>query len=65
MIEGDMYGDLAPWFHLLTPPEEYAGGHSSMPRRRLDLPQPLQIVSNATTVARTPVPRTSVLLDRI
>lgn len=20
-----MYGDLAPWFHLLTPPEEYAG----------------------------------------
>jgi SAM-dependent methyltransferase len=24
MTEGDMYGDLAPWFHLLTPPEEYA-----------------------------------------
>jgi SAM-dependent methyltransferase len=24
MIEGDMYGDLAPWFHLLTPPAEYA-----------------------------------------
>jgi SAM-dependent methyltransferase len=22
--EGDLYGDLAPWFHLLTPPEEYA-----------------------------------------
>jgi SAM-dependent methyltransferase len=21
--EGDLYGDLAPWFHLLTPPEEY------------------------------------------
>ena len=21
---GDLYGDLAPWFHLLTPPEEYA-----------------------------------------
>jgi SAM-dependent methyltransferase len=22
--EGDLYGNLAPWFHLLTPPEEYA-----------------------------------------
>lgn len=22
--EGDLYGDLAPWFHLLTPPMEYA-----------------------------------------
>ena len=22
--ESDLYGDLAPWFHLLTPPEEYA-----------------------------------------
>ena len=22
--EGDLYGDLAPWFHLLTPPGEYA-----------------------------------------
>ena len=21
--EGGLYGDLAPWFHLLTPPEEY------------------------------------------
>jgi len=21
--EGDLYGDLAPWFHLLTPPEHY------------------------------------------
>ena len=20
-----MYDELAPWFHLLTPPEEYAG----------------------------------------
>lgn len=23
--DGDLYGALAPWFHLLTPPEEYAG----------------------------------------
>lgn len=22
---GDIYGDLAPWFHLLTPPEDYDG----------------------------------------
>jgi Methyltransferase domain len=22
--EGDLYGDLAPWFHLLTAPEDYA-----------------------------------------
>jgi hypothetical protein len=23
-LQGDLYGDLAPWFHLLTAPEEYA-----------------------------------------
>lgn len=27
-----MYGELAPWFHLLTPPEEYAGEAASVLR---------------------------------
>ena len=25
-----MYGELAPWFHLLTPPEDYAGDAKSV-----------------------------------
>ena len=30
--EGELYGDLAPWFHLLTPPEEYADEAALQPR---------------------------------